>query len=213
MAGKKQGMASLESFLETYKKLEQAIRDAKGRDFTVADYESTLSGPDRDKLSLCRKFRNYAQHNPDAGSFLAVTDGMITFVSSMASAVEASRTFAGKLARRIKAVGASDNISMACSWMAKWGTDAAPVVNSDGKYIGLVTMELAKTTLAKGAGESPIAELTRSFPAVVQNIFPVREDEAIDLERSASLAAGGTLIVVRTDGRYLGIISRKAGNW
>lgn len=66
-----------DKFIEIYKELERILPTQ------VRDYEETLSEDDKNRLRLCRMLRNYIQHQKDYESFVAITDGMISFVSEV----------------------------------------------------------------------------------------------------------------------------------
>ena len=217
MTNNKTKIVPLDEFLSTYKQLEQAIRDVNGTSATVLDYEGGLSDSDvRDKLVQCRRIRNYAQHTPDAESFLAVTEGMLAFLKSLISRIEAERTVAGKMAKKVKALTMASTLRDVFAWMVKNETDFAPVVADEkNHYLGCVTIGMVKAVMAK-SGEAD-AVLEASFRSLergaAEHMMLIEERMPIDDRSAELLDDGGTLVVYKGDGRYVGIVSRKAGNW
>lgn len=66
-------MTNSQKFLDTYKSLEESIREQTGG--SVLDYETSLNrSPEGEKLQVCRILRNYAAHHEDGTSFLLLPE-------------------------------------------------------------------------------------------------------------------------------------------
>lgn len=77
---------NVEQFLNVYRTYEQLVR-ADGRD--PKELEDNATGPDSDRLRMCRLFRNYLSHVSDPG-FLDPTDRMLRFLSSQVDAMKSA---------------------------------------------------------------------------------------------------------------------------
>ncbi len=213
-------------FLETYKRLEEMVRQVYGADATVLSYESKLSTEEQDHMSLCRRMRNYAQHHSDADAYVGVTEPMLKFLKAHVQAVAAARDTVGKLAKKIRALPLSADTSAACAWSLRQGTDFAPVVDKGGRIVGYVDDVTIKQVVCKlSSGHArPVLSLQKTgidLPKTLRTPFgmelpadTVFSDLFASPEYAGFLERNGTVVVVQgADRKYVGILSKKVGNW
>ena len=135
-------MATINKFLEAYKKLETEIRLLNPND-TIYDYENRLSEKDpskAEKLKVCRINRNFIQHNADGDKFVGeVSDKWILFLEQEANAIHARNDLVKKHIYRAETIDEKTTISEAIDIVTKSKIDVIPVIYEKNKFLGVVT--------------------------------------------------------------------------
>ena len=216
-------LCKTEAFLDIYKLLEYRIREAYGNDKSVLEYESMISAEDKEKLRMCRMIRNFLQHNPDAKSFVVVTGSMFEFMNSLCVRVLNDMKTAGKIAKKVKVPTISSNVKDICAWMLKYDACFAPVTDEHGKYVGFVDERMVKEMIQKSAdleGTSVGVFFGKKFSVydTPESGFIVDKFRLLSTVDNSCfndcLSNNGLCVVVEESSlKFLGIISRKAGNW
>lgn len=218
----RKNIVAIDDFITTYKLLEQRLREVHGAEYTVFDYEKTLDIDEQDKMSICRKLRNYIQHNSDSNEFVVVTASMQSFIEQHINRVSQGRTTAGKIAKKVKPLNLLSSVRDVCVWMKKWDTDCAPIVDDAGIFAGFVDIDMVRNVIARRTeGETIVVGKQLIVGGLWFNKLrdvqpPMRtESEVItNADVISFLDKGGTVFVINEDEtKYIGIISKKAGNW
>lgn len=218
MAKNKTGTVPIRTFLEAYKFLEEMLRQAYGSDMSVLEYENKLAPEEQSRMAMCRRIRNYAQHHTDAESFVGITEQMFRFVTAHAQAAALARNTADKIAKKVKPLTLFSNAADICAWRLKYDTDFAPVVDTDRCVVGFADDSVLLQMVCKSydsiytyilTGEKLPEKLNTARGTEICDDKTVSQPEFADF-----LDKNGTVAVVRdADRKYLGILSRKVGNW
>lgn len=218
MAQSKTRTVSVGTFLETYKFLEEMLRQAYGADMSVLEYENRLTPEEQGRMAMCRRIRNYAQHHTDAESFVGITEQMLQFITAHAQAAASARNTADKIAKKVKPLTLASDVKAICAWRLKYGTDFAPVVDKNMCVIGFVDDNVLLQMICKAydtlsvyilAGGKLSEELNTTRGMEICDNQMVSEPKFVEF-----LDRDGTVTVMRdADRKYLGILSRKVGNW
>lgn len=135
-------MATINKFLDSYKKLETELRTLNPND-TVFDYENRLSAKDpakAEKLKVCRINRNFIQHNTDGDKFVGViSDKWIEFLDKEANAIHSKNDLIKKHIYKAVAVDEKTTVSDAMDILVKSKIDVVPVVKDKNLFLGTVT--------------------------------------------------------------------------
>lgn len=154
------------SFLEEYKRLEQAVSNSPlekitwidphkaGSIQTIYDLEAaSLDSEICEKLKLCRIIRNYAQHNPGAQSFIATTQEMIDFVSGIAHEFESIDGTVKDIMTKFPAttITEASTLQECIATMSKKKSSWVPVAGKTGEPIAVVSEHTMCAALSSGA--------------------------------------------------------------
>ena len=135
-------MATINKFLEAYKKLETEIRLLNPND-TIYDYENRLSEKDSlkaEKLKVCRINRNFIQHNADGDKFVGeVSDKWVLFLEQEANAIHARNDLVKKHIYKATPITEKTTISEAIDIVTKSTIDVIPVVKDKNQFVGVIT--------------------------------------------------------------------------
>ena len=194
-------------FLEKYKSLELALRTYGGDDMTVLKYEDSLTGDDSDKMRISRIMRNFLQHNPNAVGFVQPTQMMIDFIVRQTDLVLAATEKAKDRLFRLGPLKDTMTVHDACRAFlkAKLGGHWIPVVNADGKLLGVMTEAklvqamagasvTSETPLGKAVKKTELAKSLENIPVIFST------------DDLAPYAKTGQDVIVLRNGKYSGVI-------
>ena len=126
-----------QKFLETYKKLEQALNGT-----SVLDYENTLDADTSDKLRLCRITRNYIQHHSDKTEFASVSQTEINFLENLRKSIENKEKKTKDAATKLRPVEYNiHSIANVTDRLITTGRNWLPVVDQNKKLLGVITQK------------------------------------------------------------------------
>lgn len=207
-------------FLETYKFLEEMLRQAYGAEMSVLEYENRLTPEEQGRMAMCRRIRNYAQHHTDAESFVGITEPMLRFITSHAQMAASARNTVDKVAKKVKPLTTTADVKDICAWRLKYGTDFAPIVDKNACVIGFVDDEYLMRMICKSVLVT-VSEFMSMHTATLSDKLSTARGRELGSSEMLSqpefaefLDNGGTIAVTReSDRKYLGILSRKVGNW
>lgn len=155
------------SFLEQYKRLEQAVSNSGSLDKiswidppkahsiqSIYDLEAaSLDSEITEKLKLCRITRNYAQHNPGAQSFIATTQEMVDFISETAHEIESIDGTVKDIMIKFPAttITEANTLQDCITIMAKKKTPWLPIAGKSGEPLAVISEHTVCTALSQGA--------------------------------------------------------------
>lgn len=184
---------NLSKFLDAYKALETAIRNNSsllGRlpfvgencvgIASVRDLEDAVTDEDlRDKLRLCRMVRNYAQHHDDASSFVGISDGMLSFVQSMAKTINlVGGSYKDCMTKYTTPLTAQSTPSECAKALLKSSSDWLPVVDGAKKPAGIIDKDGVLECLAASKRTIRPVVKTDSGVKIVNQSDPLPEDQS-----------------------------------
>lgn len=155
------------SFLEQYKRLEQAISNSASLDKiswidppkahsiqSIYDLEAaSLDSEITEKLKLCRIIRNYAQHNPGAQSFIAATQEMVDFISGTAHEIESIDGTVKDIMTKFPATTLTEvsTLQDCLTVMTKKKSSWLPIAGKSGEPLAVISEHTVCTALSQGA--------------------------------------------------------------
>ena len=134
-------MITISTFLDTYRKLEDAVRSA-GYD-SIKIYEETLSNEERaSKLRFCRTTRNFLTHEKGGSDFAPVSEAMESFLREEIEALdETSIPIIKKSLTISKCLSDNNTIAEAASFLTKKKIFLAPVFNKKEELSGVISKD------------------------------------------------------------------------
>ena len=159
----------INDFLDVYKKLETAIFNIDAKSLEKIKYVNTsaINADDinifwlenntndiniQNKLRLCRMLRNYAQHNDDYKSFIAVTSDMILFINKLLKDLGCIDKTAGQICKKIQALTEKSLLTECCAMLVSKKLDWLPVIDSKtNTCLGVITYSNILSWISDGA--------------------------------------------------------------
>lgn len=159
----------INDFLDVYKKLETAISNIDTKslekikwlnmiainadDINIFWLENNTNDINiQNKLRLCRMLRNYAQHNDDYKSFIAVTSDMILFINKLLKDLGCIDKTAGQICNKIQALTEKSLLTECCVMLVSKKLDWLPVIDSKtNKCLGVITYNNILSWISDGA--------------------------------------------------------------
>ena len=134
-------MITISAFLDTYRKLEDAVRSA-GYD-SIKTYEETLSNEERaSKLRFCRTTRNFLTHEKSSSDFAPVSDAMVAFLTEEIEALDKTSIPIIKKSILIsKCLTSNNTIAEAASFLTKKKISLAPIFNQKEELVSVISQE------------------------------------------------------------------------
>lgn len=207
----------INDFLTIYKKLENALFDIDVQNLKKVSWLDADNSDDEDinvfwlenhakdgsiqnKLRLCRMIRNYAQHNEDYKSFLAMQSDMILFVNKILKDLGCIDKTAGQLCKKVQALSEKSILSDCCIALINKKIDWLPVVDSkSNKCLGIVTNNHILSWISDGA----------TLKTKLSSLLSVKNEKAMTLVQDDvkyNSIPNADYIVVIKDDIYKGII-------
>lgn len=216
------------SFLEEYKRMEQAVNSgalekiawidtSKAESIqTIYDLEVASTDPEiSEKLKLCRMLRNYAQHNPGAQSFIAVTQEMVDFVSGIAHEIESIDGTVKDIMIKFAAttITEANTLQECIAAMAKKRSSWLPVAGKTGEPIAVISEHTICTALSSGATlRSKIGTLIKQpyFLLACEDFRKIPQDTPIT---SLQKVTPGKMVIVNPKtGKIVGYMEKEKTN-
>ena len=207
----------INDFLTVYKKLENALFDIDVQNLKKVSWLDADNSDDEDinvfwlenhakdgsiqnKLRLCRMIRNYAQHNEDYKSFLAMQSDMILFINKVLKDLGCIDKTAGQLCKKVQALSEKSILSDCCTALINKKIDWLPVVDSkSNKCLGIVTNNHILSWISDGA----------TLKTKISSLLSVKNEKAMTLVQDDvkynSIPNADYIIVIKDD-IYKGII-------
>ena len=207
----------INDFLTVYKKLENALFDIDVQNLKKVSWLDADNYDDEDinvfwlenhakdgsiqnKLRLCRMIRNYAQHNEDYKSFLAMQSDMILFINKVLKDLGCIDKTAGQLCKKVQALSEKSILSDCCTALINKKTDWLPVVDSkSNKCLGIVTNNHILSWISDGA----------TLKTKIRSLLSVKNEKAMTLVQDDvkyNSIPNADYIVIIKDDIYKGII-------
>lgn len=207
----------INDFLTVYKKLENALFDIDVQNLKKVSWLDADNYDDEDinvfwlenhakdgsiqnKLRLCRMIRNYAQHNEDYKSFLAMQSDMILFINKVLKDLGCIDKTAGQLCKKVQALSEKSILSDCCTALINKKTDWLPVVDSkSNKCLGIVTNNHILSWISDGA----------TLKTKISSLLSVKNEKAMTLVQDDvkyNSIPNADYIVIIKDDIYKGII-------
>lgn len=207
----------INDFLTVYKKLENALFDIDVQNLKKVSWLDADNFDDEDinvfwlenhakdgsiqnKLRLCRMIRNYAQHNEDYKSFLAMQSDMILFINKVLKDLGCIDKTAGQLCKKVQALSEKSILSDCCTALINKKTDWLPVVDSkSNKCLGIVTNNHILSWISDGA----------TLKTKLSSLLSVKNEKAMTLVQDDvkyNSIPNADYIVIIKDDIYKGII-------
>ena len=207
----------INDFLTVYKKLENALFDIDTQNLKKVSWLDADNSDDEDinvfwlenhakdgsiqnKLRLCRMIRNYAQHNEDYKSFLAMQSDMILFINKVLKDLGCIDKTAGQLCKKVQALSEKSILSDCCTALINKKTDWLPVVDSkSNKCLGIVTNNHILSWISDGA----------TLKTKLSSLLSVKNEKAMTLVQDDvkyNSIPNADYIVIIKDDIYKGII-------
>lgn len=207
----------INDFLTVYKKLENALFDIDVQNLKKVSWLDADNYDDEDinvfwlenhakdgsiqnKLRLCRMIRNYAQHNEDYKSFLAMQSDMILFINKVLKDLGCIDKTAGQLCKKVQALSEKSILSDCCTALINKKTDWLPVVDSkSNKCLGIVTNNHILSWISDGA----------TLKTKLSSLLSVKNEKAMTLVQDDvkyNSIPNADYIVIIKDDIYKGII-------
>lgn len=207
----------INDFLTVYKKLENALFDIDVQNLKKVSWLDADNSDDEDinvfwlenhakdgsiqnKLRLCRMIRNYAQHNEDYKSFLAMQSDMILFINKVLKDLGCIDKTAGQLCKKVQALSEKSMLSDCCTALINKKTDWLPVVDSKlNKCLGIVTNNHILSWISDGA----------TLKTKLSSLLSVKNEKAMTLVQDDvkyNSIPNADYIVIIKDDIYKGII-------
>lgn len=207
----------INDFLTVYKKLENALFDIDVQNLKKVSWLDADNYDDEDinvfwlenhakdgsiqnKLRLCRMIRNYAQHNEDYKSFLAMQSDMILFINKVLKDLGCIDKTAGQLCKKVQALSEKSILSDCCTALINKKTDWRPVVDSkSNKCLGIVTNNHILSWISDGA----------TLKTKLSSLLSVKNEKAMTLVQDDvkyNSIPNADYIVIIKDDIYKGII-------
>ena len=207
-------MKNHELFLETYRKIEQALNKDST---TVQDYEEMLikegRKEDSDKLRFCRTTRNFLSHQSDAMSFISISDNMQTFLEYILYQLDVkSIPVRKKMVTMAKSLSETATVATAVTYLNKKKC-VLPFFSKVGTLSGIFGYtQLAQ--IAETGKSFKTTKLSTFIPSICSADNTARKKNYICVsDKTAMSELDGIpkdvcVIVTAKDGSYLGFIPR-----
>lgn len=209
---------SLDTFLEEYKAFERAVCGADHLENlswiangttsvdSVFSLENCIPDQDtKDKIKVCRMLRNYAQHHPDAGSFLAVSAEEIAFLHQRTEEILCLNGTVKDIMIRCQAALTDKNTlaDFAAAMSAK-NLSVYPYKTKDGTFSLLTLYDIAYVLGNGGTAKQKITSAPMSKREASETAFVFQNTPV------AALPAASVIIVLtQTKDKAIGIILPK----
>lgn len=143
-------MTAYQNFLETYKLLEESVKEKTGQ--SVLDYENSLNrSAEGEKLQICRILRNYAAHHNDGAKFLTYPE-LTRFLETENQKFRSIHTTVGTVAGRQEPVTEKTPFRQVFPIMAKAKEGYVPIIDSKTReVIGILTAESLISAYSKAS--------------------------------------------------------------
>lgn len=106
------------------------------------------------------------------------------------------------MTRPVKAIDREATVADAEARMTKYGVNVLPVLDSQDRYVGLITREIVQKALFHGFAESPVRTFAQTDQYTAVPDTPFREIEARMIERNQRF------VPVLADAKVIGVITR-----
>jgi len=194
----------LDKFLETYRKLESALRE-KGQQ--VRDYEETLPESEGCKLKLCRTFRNYLSHEKEGALYIEIAPKLQEFLEEELWKLDGAAIPVKKKMKPLsKGLQLQSTVSDALSHIKSRGVLSAgqtPVFSKES-YVGMFSMSCIQKAMENGKYPTAKTSLKQLEP-YLDKITPYAAKESDSLETARELS-GGHPVLVEKDGKWKGYV-------
>ncbi len=107
------------------------------------------------------------------------------------------------MTRRLHTVGPDQTLAEAAELLTRYGHSSLPVVDGEGRLVGLITRKAVDRAVNHGLGEKPVRAYMWRRPEVIGPETPLSE-----IRRRMAEKDLGRLPVVDEEGRLLGLITR-----
>ena len=142
-------MATINQFLNSYKKLEAEIR-IDNPESSVFEYENSLYDPERqEKIKVCRILRNYIQHHADGQRFIAVSDQMITFLEKEVFSIKAKTDLVKSHISKTAPITPKTSIRDAIAIISMSNVNNLAIVDKENHIVGAVNATLILKAYSK----------------------------------------------------------------